>query len=63
MSKNKKFKCNLCGKKKSIKEKHHIYENNVCERCFNNLNRQVESIVPETNTNWLKDFIRRMNRQ
>lgn len=61
MTKDKKFKCGLCGKKKSKKEIHEIYENKVCNRCFTNLTKRLPSITyQEENNNWFRDFVKRM---
>jgi ribosomal protein L37AE/L43A len=59
--KNKKFKCALCGKDKSKKEKHKIYDNNVCNNCFKKLTKKNNSkILEPQNKNFIKNFLSRL---
>jgi ribosomal protein L37AE/L43A len=63
MTKNKIFKCALCSKKKQIKEKHEIYSNKVCNRCFNKLSNNIPTAIREAKSqSWIKNILNKMNK-
>jgi hypothetical protein len=64
MTKNKIFKCALCAKKKPIEERHEIYDNHVCNRCFNKLSNKIPTATKEAETqNWLKNILNKMKKE